>query len=129
VSEWLAQADVFALTSLYEGTSTALLEAMASGLAVVATDVGGTSRLVQDGVTGLLVPPQAPSRVAAALVRLLTDAELRLTLGENACRLVRSTFDITDCVHEYERLYETLLSARRVPPPTRSWTEAVGPSR
>ncbi len=70
----LARAGLFVLPSLNEGISLTLLEAMASGLAVVATRVGGNPEVVADGETGLLVPPRDPAALAAAVVRLRRDA-------------------------------------------------------
>lgn len=77
-------ADIVAIPSLYsEGTSLSLLEALASGCAVVATDVGGMTNIVLDGFNGLLVPPRAQP-LREALERLIADAPLRARLGENA---------------------------------------------
>ena len=69
----LAHVDLLVLPSLYEDLSSALIEAMAAGLPVVATGVGGTADLVQDGVNGLLVPPGDPAALAAAISRVLAD--------------------------------------------------------
>lgn len=86
----LAAADAFVLPSRVlasgrsEGLPVALLEAMAAGLPVVASDVGGIAELVRDGHDGLLVPPDRPDRLAAALGRLARDESLRRTLGRSA---------------------------------------------
>jgi glycosyltransferase involved in cell wall biosynthesis len=61
---------------------TAILEAMALGIPVVATDVGAVRELVEDGITGFVVPPGAPERIAEAALRLLVDPELRARLGD-----------------------------------------------
>jgi glycosyltransferase involved in cell wall biosynthesis len=78
----LGEFDVFALPSWTEGLPLVVLEAMAHGRPVVATPVGGTPEVVVDGETGLLVPPRDPQALAAALRRLLDDADLRRRLGE-----------------------------------------------
>ena len=69
----LRHVDMFVLPSLYEDLSSALIEAMAAGLPVVATRVGGTADLVHDGVNGLLVAPRDPAALAAAISRVLAD--------------------------------------------------------
>jgi glycosyltransferase involved in cell wall biosynthesis len=80
----LRAADVFVRPSLSEGMSLAVLEAMAAGLPVVATDVSGTRELLQNGAGGLIVPPGSPPALADALARLAADAGLRRRLGEAA---------------------------------------------
>jgi glycosyltransferase involved in cell wall biosynthesis len=102
----LARAGLFVLPSLAEGISLTLLEAMASGLAVATTRVGGNPEVVQDGVTGLLVPPADPPALAAALLRLRCDAKLRQSLGDAGRRRVEQHFAVKTMVTAYERLYE-----------------------
>jgi glycosyltransferase involved in cell wall biosynthesis len=80
------RADIFAMTSINHGQSVegfglVYLEAAAHGLPVVAHDVGGVAEAVQDGVTGLLVPPHRPAQLAAAFEKLIHDGELRHRLG------------------------------------------------
>ena len=81
VPQLLAAGDVFALPSLYEGTSLAVLEAMAARRPVVGTAIGGTEELIDDGESGLLVQPGDADALAAALGRLLADAGLRDSLA------------------------------------------------
>ena len=90
----LGELDVVALPSWTEGLPLVVLEAMASGRAVVATPVGGTPELVADGETGLLVPPRDPDALAGALRRLLGDEALRRRLGEAGERRVREEFSL-----------------------------------
>lgn len=78
-----------------EGIPVALMEAMASGLPVVATRLSGIPELVEDGVTGLLVEPHHPEPLAAALERLLADDALAAELALNARRLVERSFSLT----------------------------------
>jgi len=106
VPNCLRQADVFVLPSLQEGLPLSLLEAMASGLPVVATAVGGIPDVVKDGENGLLVPPADPQRLSGALVRLLADSDLR---GRMAAAVRRDVLPWAwNAV--WER-YETVLSA------------------
>lgn len=80
----LASADVLALPSRYEELGTAVLEGMRAGVPVVAADTGGVSSVIDDGVTGLLVPPGRPTTLAAALQRVLTDDALAERLARRA---------------------------------------------
>jgi glycosyltransferase involved in cell wall biosynthesis len=89
VGALLAACDVFALPSLYEGSSLALLEAMAAGKAIVASEVPGTDELIDDGQTGVLVAPGDPAALATAIRGLLADERLRADLGERAQRAAR----------------------------------------
>jgi sugar transferase (PEP-CTERM/EpsH1 system associated) len=109
VSEILAALDVFVLPSLWEGMPNAVLEAMAAGLPVVATAVGGTPEVVVDRVTGLLVPPQDPGALARAIERLLRDPGLRRTMGRAGRRRVERHFHIQETVRQVQDLYEALL--------------------
>jgi glycosyltransferase involved in cell wall biosynthesis len=77
VPQLLAACDVFALPSLYEGSSLAVLEAMAAGIPIVSSAIGGTEELIEDGRSGLLVPPGDAPALAAAMRRLLEDPQLR----------------------------------------------------
>ena len=83
VADMLARADIFVLSSTSEGLPLSILEAMVAGLPVVASSVGGVPEAVEEGETGLLVPPRDPVRLAAALERLLVDPALRRRLGAN----------------------------------------------
>jgi glycosyltransferase involved in cell wall biosynthesis len=112
VLPWLAALDAFVLPSDWEGMSNALLEAMAAGLPVVATAVGGTREVVVDGVTGLLVPPGDPDSLAEAISRLLGDSDMRHTMGEAGRARVDRHFSIEQTVRRTEELYMALLEER-----------------
>lgn len=105
--------DVFALSSLYEGLSIALIEAMAVGNAVVVTSAGGLLEVVRDGVDGFIVPPRDPKAFAASLVQLARDPELRTRFATQA-RARALTFDIRKAVARMETVYSDLLSSPRV---------------
>ena len=105
----LARASVFVLPSLTEGISLTLLEAMARGLPVVATRVGGNPEVVVDGETGFLVPPQSPRDLAAAILRVHGDPAQGRQMGlAGRCR-VELNFDVTRMVAAYEALYMDVL--------------------
>ena len=105
----LAGWDVFCSASLEEGFGIAVLEAMAHGLPVVAANAGGLSELVDDGRTGLLVPPSDSAALAAALGRVLANPELRAALGGAARVRASSTFSAERYLRDVESLYESLL--------------------
>jgi len=106
VPQLLARAGVFVLPSRTEGISLTLLEAMASGLPVVTTRVGGNPEVVEDGVTGVLVPPGDPAALAGSLLRLWNEPEERRRLGNDGRSRVEEHFDIRRMVAKYQHLYE-----------------------
>jgi sugar transferase (PEP-CTERM/EpsH1 system associated) len=97
--------DVFVLPSLAEGISNTILEAMASGLPVVATNVGGNPELVRDGENGVLVAAGQPQAMAEALLRLFDCAELRATMGAAALQRVAQEFSLDGMMERYRQLY------------------------
>lgn len=109
VAELLAAADVFALPSLYEGSSLALMEAMAARRAIVSSAIGGTDELIDDGRDGLLVPPGDVSALADALRRLIGDAGLRDALAAAARARVERDFTQEAMTQRVERVYREVL--------------------
>ncbi len=95
-----------------EGLSGAVRESLAVGRPVVATDVGGNRELVRDGETGLLVPPEDPRALAAAIERLLADPGLAGRLAGAGARFVRENLTIDRMVDEHVRLYREILASR-----------------
>jgi glycosyltransferase involved in cell wall biosynthesis len=107
VEELLKVMDVFVSSSLWEGLPTVLLEAMAAGVPVVATDVSGSEELVKDGHTGLLVPPADADSLSDAVWRLLHDPELAKRLVAAGQQWSRH-FTIDSSVEQYEALFESI---------------------
>lgn len=112
-----ADATVVALTSRNEGSPVSLIEAMAAGRPVVATRVGGVPDLVEDGLTGCLVPPDDAGALATALLALLRDPERRRTLGQAARGRVCRAFTADRLVANVDALYGELLRAKGVAVP------------
>ena len=105
VPELMRALDVFVLPSLAEGISNTIMEAMATGLPVVATDVGGNAELVVEGQTGYLVPRDDPRAMATALARYLQQAEQLQRHGEASRARAESTFSLPVMVNRYREVY------------------------
>jgi len=106
VQEILQRGTVFVLSSLSEGNSVALLEAMAAGLPVVATDVGGNSEILEHEKTGLLVPPADPNALSDAILRVLDDPRLSKSLSQAAMNAVRQRYSFDAMMASYLRIYQ-----------------------
>jgi len=109
VTAELLQAQFAIHPSRTEGLPNAILEELAAGLPVVATDVGGTSLLVESGVTGILVPPNDPIALAQAITRLATAPNDRVIMAENS-RMRAENFSWPLCVAAYEDLFNRLMA-------------------
>ena len=105
--------DVYVNSSRFEGMSNTILEAMAAGRPVVATDVGGNPELVEDGVSGFLVPPGDEGHLAARVVKLLRDASLRSRMGAAGRARVEAVHSMGGMVRAYADLYEELWARYR----------------
>jgi glycosyltransferase involved in cell wall biosynthesis len=105
----LASLDMLVHPSHTESMPNAVLEAMASGLPVVATSAGGTPEAIENGKTGLLVPPGSPDSLARAVLRLAGDAGLRYELGMSALEKVRHSFTPEQAADAYLSLFDSLL--------------------
>ena len=109
VPQILASCDVAVLPSLAEGLPNAVLEYLATGLPVVATALGGNLEVVEDGVTGLLIPPSDPHALATALSRLLDDSQFAAQIAKAGRESVESRFSFDRLVSEVDALYTRLL--------------------
>ena len=110
VPDLLASMDLFVLASRWEGLPIACLEAMASGVPVVATAVGGTPELITHGDNGWLVPAAQPERLAQAVVQLLQDPRTRHRMAAAGRGSLDGRYTLTRMVGETEQLYEELLN-------------------
>jgi glycosyltransferase involved in cell wall biosynthesis len=118
VPELLASSAIFVLSSRSEALPVSVLEAMAAGLPVVATRVGGVPELVVEGETGLLVASADPPALAAALQRLLDDPELRAQFGAAGRARVEEHFALDSFLESHLDLYRRALAARGLPLPS-----------
>jgi sugar transferase (PEP-CTERM/EpsH1 system associated) len=108
VAEILGELDVFAMSSLAEGTPGSALEAMASGLPVVGTRVGGIPEVIDENVTGALVPPADPSAMAEALARYVLAPELASRHGAAGRERILRKYNMPAMVAAYQSMYDTL---------------------
>jgi len=110
----LRSLDLFVLSSYLEGLGSSILDAMACGLPVVATRVGGIPEVVRHGETGLLVPPRRPKSLASAILKLYEDRGLAFRLGRNGYRVVRERFSAEAMAGRVIDLYENLAAGKGV---------------
>jgi glycosyltransferase involved in cell wall biosynthesis len=106
----LSAADIFVLPSRSEGFSNSIIEAMAASLPVIATNVGGNSEAVKDGVSGFLVPSEDPAALAAAILRLLSDPSQAKAMGAAGKALASDNFTTEAMMTRITSAYENLLS-------------------
>jgi len=112
VNRIMQAADLFVLPSRMEGMPNALLEAMAAGLPVVASRVGGIPEAVEDGVEGLLVSPGNPAELADAVIRIMSSTIVHARMSQAARRRIDDQFRVDLVARRYEALYERLYSER-----------------
>ncbi len=106
----LLQADIYLSSSLSEGISNAVLEAMAIGLPVVSTNVGGMSEVIETEITGLLVEPYEPGQIAQAIKRFVEEPDLKVSCIKNARERIEAEFGFERLVQVFDRNYESLIS-------------------
>jgi len=109
-----ADIDVVVLTSRNEGSPVALIEAMAAGVPVVSTEVGGVADVVQHGATGLLAPMDDDAALARHVVTLLGDRDLGRRMGQRGRAIVAATYSADRLVSDIEALYEELLTEKHL---------------
>jgi glycosyltransferase involved in cell wall biosynthesis len=112
VDQLMPHSDLVVLPSYTEGLPNVALEALAAGVPVVATAVGGTPEVVEDGVCGLLAPPGDAPALAQAMVRMLQSKELRQTMGRAGRQRIAAHFTFAAQGRLYERLFEELVGTR-----------------
>ncbi|UCE08071.1 MAG: glycosyltransferase, partial [bacterium] len=110
IPDVLRTIDLFVLTSLNEGISNTILEAMASGLTTVVTSVGGNPELVEDGITGTLVPPRDSAALALALCAYIKNPNIRTMHGKAGRIRAEKHFSIEKMVKNYETVYRRAAS-------------------
>lgn len=107
--DWYHAMDVFALSSLREGTPNVLLEAMAMEVPIVATRIAGVPKLIEDGVNGLLIEPDDVQGLTQALTRLMADIELRKRLAQAARQTVATEYSFAVRMQKMRSIYDDLL--------------------
>ncbi|MCZ6671039.1 MAG: glycosyltransferase family 4 protein [Acidobacteria bacterium] len=112
VENFLPGFDLFVLPSRQEGTPTSLMEAMASGLPVVATDVGNVRKMIEEGVTGFVVPPRCPEALARRLADLLREPGRAMEMGAAARRHAVKNFDVEKCADLHVQAYRKAQEVR-----------------
>jgi len=115
IPDVLGASDIFALSSDWEGNPLSVIEAMAAGLPIVSTDVGGVPELLQDGKEGFVVEPGRAEQLSEAMMVLLNNAGLRRAMGTAASTRAKEKFDVSAMVKAYEELYS------EVPHPSGTW--------
>ena len=101
--------DVFVLSSVTEGVPNVILEAMALGIPVVATDVGGVSSVVRDGQTGLLVPPDDQDEMSRAIIRILDHPTETRKMTSRAREMITKQFSMASVCHQIDGIYRELI--------------------
>jgi glycosyltransferase involved in cell wall biosynthesis len=108
VVKYINISDIYVSTSLRDGSSSSLLESMACGLSVVASDIPGNMEWIEDGVNGIIVKKQDPDSIAAGLNRLLGDENMRKSMSANNIRKVQEKADFSKNVKKLDWMYKTL---------------------
>jgi len=114
VAELLSVIDISVLSSLSEGFSNIILESMAAGKPVVATDVGGNPEVVENGKTGFLVPPADHEALAISIISLLKDKKLAGAMGKEALNRVQTRFSLNKMMQKNEELYDFIIKKHSI---------------
>jgi len=108
--ELLKVMDIFVLPSLSEGMPLSLIEAMACSLPTIASDVGGISEVITDGLTGFIIPPADPETLADRIIYLLENPQSASKMSKRALQKVKTSFDLQTMINNYCRIYEEVTS-------------------
>ena len=112
IPEQLAMLDIYVQPSEYEGMPNAVMEAMASGLPVIATNVGGTPEVVIDNQTGFLIPPKVPGAIAEKIMYIIEHPNLAQQIGLNARAYIEKHFSIEVMIRKTDELFETVIAEK-----------------
>ena len=114
IDKWLRMFDIFVISSIREGQPLVLLEAMANGLPIVATKVGGIPDTLKNGEEGILVEPRDPEKLSSAIMKLIKYENLRIKYGKNARERVKNNFSIKEVCQQYVEFYTKILSDKNM---------------
>ena len=112
IDEWLSRFDLFVISSIREGQPLVLLEAMAYGLAIVATNIGGIPDTVKEGEEAILLEPGNPEILASAMRNLIDNDSLREKYGQKAKERAEKEFSISAICNQYEKLYLSIWKSK-----------------
>lgn len=115
IYDYIAHSDVLLMPSLHEGLPYTLLEAMAFGIPIIASRVGGLAEVLQDNITALLVPAGDSMALSQAVAKLHANPDLRYQLGENAQRLQQAQYSLEAMTKRYLNVYRETLSITHFP--------------
>jgi glycosyltransferase involved in cell wall biosynthesis len=105
--------DIFLLPSLWEGFGIVLIEAMAAGNPIVATNTSSIPEIVEDGRNGILVPPENAEAICDVLVKLISEPELRIKFGKEGQKIVREKFTIERMINDYENIFDEITETKK----------------
>ncbi len=114
VPEILSIFDIFILPSLWEGLPTSIIEAMAMGLPIIASKVGGIPELIDNGVNGILIEPRSPQQIASSIIYLLENRDIAKKMGERNIIRARQNHDVKFKAKDYETIYMDLVKKHLV---------------
>lgn len=111
IPEIFSISDLYISSSRYEGLSISIIEAMAAGLPIIATDVGSIREMIENEVSGIIIPPEDPKAIAEKVIELVQNPSKRRSLGENA-RKESLKFDIRNVATQHEELYGNIINRK-----------------
>lgn len=109
VAEILSELDLLVLPSHSEGFGLVLVEAMAAGKPVIGTKVGGIPEIIEDGITGFLIPPHSPDKLAQAIIKILENPDLAHNMGSRGRQKAEIQFNLQQSINEIQKIYEQIL--------------------